>query len=117
MAGRTVQVNVRGQSYRLVTSATDEEIRRMEAVVNDKLGQIIAPGRPVPANALLLVSMALAHELEQAKAAAEATRLNTRRSFNQVLGRVDAALEGMGKKVSAGPPKADGEAELGSDGD
>jgi cell division protein ZapA len=92
MAGRTVQVNVRGQSYRLVTSATDEEVQRLEAVVNKKLTEIIAPGRPLPANALLLVAMALAHDLEQARLSAAEAKTRVKASFGRVLERVDGAL-------------------------
>lgn len=114
MAGRTVQMSVRGQSYRLVTSATDEEIRRLEAVINEKLLQIIAPGRPLPANALLLVSIALAHELEQAKSEAAATRRRTKESFSRVLDRVDAALASMAAGTAGPQPCNDA---LGSDGD
>src|SRR3954447_25028043 len=92
MAGRTVQLRVGGQSYRVVTSASEEELQRLAAVVDQKLATVVPPGRTVTPQAMLLAAMALAHELEEERARAEAGRTKARGAFGRMLERVDAAL-------------------------
>lgn len=101
MAGRTVQLHVGGQSYRVVTSATDEEIHRLEAMVNDKLAQVVPRGRPTPPNALLLAALALAHDVEEARARASVTAGRARDALGRMLERVDSALAEVGERAQA----------------
>lgn len=102
MGGRTVQVRVGGQSYRLVTSASEEEIHRLAGIVDEKLSAVVPPGRPMTPQALLLAAMALAHDLEEARTKTDATRGRAREAFGRILKRVDAALE-LGKSGTTGP--------------
>lgn len=99
MAGRTVQLRVGGQTYRVVSSASDDELRRLAAVVDEKLALVSPPGRAITPQAMLLAAMALAHDLEQERARAEQISARARGAFGRILQRVDAALE----------PLADGE--------
>jgi cell division protein ZapA len=92
MAGRTVQLRVGGQSYRVVTSASDDELQRLAAVVDAKLSAVVPPGRPVSPQAMLLAAMALAHDLEEERARGAASAARARSAFGRMLERVDAAL-------------------------
>lgn len=101
-----VQLRIGGQSYRVVTSASDEDLQRLAAVVDQKLATVVPPGRAVTPQAMLLAAMALAHDLEEERARAdqqrsrvEAERMNAaaiaeraRGAFGRMLERVDAAL-------------------------
>lgn len=106
MVGRTVQVRVGGQSYRLVTSASEEEIHRLAEIVDEKLSAVVPPGRPMTPQALLLAAMALAHDLDEARSKNDATAGRAREAFGRILKRVDAALE-LGKPGAA-DPRSDG---------
>jgi cell division protein ZapA len=102
MGGRTVQVRVGGQNYRLVTSASEEEIHRLASIVDEKLSAVVPPGRPMTPQALLLAAMALAHDLEEARSKTDATAGRAREAFGRILKRVDAALE-LGKSSTTEP--------------
>jgi len=92
MGGRNVQLRVGGQSYRVVTSASDAELERLTLIVEQKLSQLVPPGRPVNPNAMLLAALALAHDLEEERALREGQLARTRGAFRRMLERVDAAL-------------------------
>ena len=92
MAGRTVQLRVGGQTYRVVTSASEEDLRRLAMVVDAKLASVVPPGRPMTPQAMLLVAMALANDLEVARARVDAVSSRARGAFGRMLQRVDAAL-------------------------
>ncbi len=101
MPGRTVQLKVGGQTYRVVTSASEEELVRLAAVVDQKLAAVVPPGRTITPQAMLLAAMALAHDLEEERAQAEATRARMRGVYGRMLERVDTALGAL-------PPEAPG---------
>lgn len=99
MAGRTVQLRVGGQTYRVVSSASDEDLQRLAAVVDQKLAEVVPPGRVVRPENMLLAAMSLAHELETATRALDQERARgaavaerARGAFGRMLERVDAAL-------------------------
>ena len=92
MAGRTVHLRVGGQTYRVVTSASDEELQRLAAVVDQKLAAVCPPGRTITPQAMLLAAMALANDLEEERARSEALKTRARGAFGRMLERVDAAL-------------------------
>ncbi len=93
MAGQAVQLRVGGQNYRVVSSASEDELRRLAAVVDEKIAAVIGPGRPVTPQALLLAAMSLAHDLEEERARGRAVADRARGAFGRMLERVDAALE------------------------
>jgi cell division protein ZapA len=76
----------------VVTSASDDELQRLAAVVDEKLATVVPPGRPVSPQAMLLAAMALAHELEEERSRSAAVAARARSAFGRMLERVDAAL-------------------------
>ncbi len=93
MAGRTVHLRVGGQTYRVTTSSTDEELQRLAAVVDQKLATVVPPGRMVTPQAMLLAAMALAYELEEERSRTATVAARARGAFGRMLQRVDAALD------------------------
>jgi cell division protein ZapA len=92
MERRTVEVRVGGQNFRVVSSASEDEVRRLVAVVNEKLVEV-APGRTVQPQALLLAAIALAHDLEGERRHREGLERRTRDLMRRLLVRIDSALD------------------------
>jgi cell division protein ZapA len=92
MASRTVSLRIGGQTYRVVTGASDEELQRLAAVVDAKLSQVVPPGRAVTPQHMLLAAMALASDLEDERTRSAAVTDRARGAFGRMLERVDAAL-------------------------
>jgi len=101
MAGRTVELNVAGKRCRVVTTADEEELRRLAAMVEDKLAEVLRPGRPVTTEAMLLAAMALAHDVDEQRSRANVVCRKAKRGLQRLLQRVDAALDGSGVGSSA----------------
>jgi cell division protein ZapA len=93
MAGRTVELNIAGETVRVVTTADDGELERLAGIVEEKIAALSPPGRPPSAKILVLVAMALAHDLEQQRARADEIARKARDSLRTMLTRVDGALE------------------------
>ena len=93
MSRRTVVVTVGAREYKLVSSASEEELVRLAGTVTAKLAEIVPAGRPEPPQALLLVAMALAHDLEEEQARAAALERKSRDVLRRVLVRLDGVLE------------------------
>ncbi|MFO0756032.1 MAG: cell division protein ZapA [Byssovorax sp.] len=96
MAGRTVQLRIGGQTYRVVTTASDDELTRLAAVVDKKLATVVPAGRPVTPQAMLLAAMALAHDLEEERAKTQAVARRAHTAFGTILERVDGVLAPRG---------------------
>jgi cell division protein ZapA len=92
MAGRTVHLRIGGQTYRVLTSASDEELQKLAAVVDKKIAAVVPPGRAVTPQAMLLAAMALAHDLEVERDRSAAKSAKARGAFARMIERVDAAL-------------------------
>lgn len=107
MGRRTVQLRVGGQTYRVVTSASDEELQRLVAVVDEKLATVVPPGRAVTPQAMLLAAMALAHDLAEERARGTALAGRFREAFGRILERVDAVLDAPAAPASNGDGAAD----------
>jgi cell division protein ZapA len=90
---RTVELRIAGQSYRVVSSAPEEDLKRLALVVGAKLAELVPKGRPVPPQAMLLAAMALAHEVEAARGERESLERRTRDLLRRALVRIDDALE------------------------
>ena len=89
---RTVQLRVAGQSYKVVSSASERELQRLAATVDAKIAEM-SPGRTAPpAQALLLAAMALAHDLDVERTQRVALERKTRDLLGRALGRIDEAL-------------------------
>jgi cell division protein ZapA len=93
MERRTVQLHVAGQSYKVVTTAADDELSRLAAVVESKVTELVPRGRPVQPQAVLLAALALAHDLEEERLRREALERRTRDLLRRFLLRIDHALE------------------------
>ena len=111
MGGRAVQVRVGGQTYRLVTSASEEELLRLANMVDQKLVATLGPGRAGSPQSMLLAAMALAHDLEQERARSGALAVRTRSVFERMVERIDQVLgaeaeaEGPEEEEAGGRPR------------
>lgn len=92
MRPEPVELRVGGQTYRVVASASEEELRRLAAVVDARLRAITPPGKPITPQALLLAAIALAHDLEQEKSQKQQLATRSREMLGSILTRLDAAI-------------------------
>jgi cell division protein ZapA len=83
---------VGGQTYRVVASTGEDELRRLAALVDARLRAITPPGRPVTPQALLLAAIALAHDLEEEKSKNQRLALRSREMLGSIVTRIDAAI-------------------------
>jgi cell division protein ZapA len=97
-----VQVRVGGQTYRVVTSATDEELKHLAGIVDEKIAEVVPAGRNVTPQAMLLAAIALAHDLEAERARSSAIAHKARTAYGRMIERVEAVL--------GSPALAEGEA-------
>ena len=88
-----VELTVGGKTYRVVANAEESMLHRLAEVVDAKLREVTAPGRPIPTQALLLAAMSLAHDLEEERAKRQAVETRSRERLSAMLQRIDAALE------------------------
>jgi cell division protein ZapA len=98
MDRRTVQLQIAGQSYKVVSSAPEDELNRLASVVNTKVTEVTPRGRAAQPQAMLLAAMALAHELEEERSRREKLERRTRDLLRRVLVRIDDALDGDAEK-------------------
>jgi len=101
MASAAVELRVGGQSYRVLSSASPSELQRLAAVVDEKLSQLAPPGRPVTPQAMLLVAIALAHDVEQERLRSERIRAHSRGALNELVSEVEETLRGAGDLLEA----------------
>jgi cell division protein ZapA len=90
---RAVELRVAGQNYRVVSSVSEDDLRRLAGVVSSKLGEVAGRGREAAPQAMLLAAIALAHEAETQREDKVRLEQRTRDLLKRVLARVDAALE------------------------
>ena len=95
MVRPAVEVNVGGQLYRLVASSGEQSLQRYAGVVNERLRELTGSDRPSHPQAMLLVAMALAHDLEEERARSAALRAEAEGMLRGLLDRVNAALDGV----------------------
>ncbi len=88
-----VPLRVGGQTYRVVTSASEEELQRLAAIVDRKLATVVPPGRTITPQAMLLAAMALANDLEEERTRNKALAEKAQSAFGRILQRVDTALD------------------------
>ncbi len=93
MSRRTVVLKIGSREYKLVSSATEEELSRLAEAVNAKLAEVAPPGRPEPPQALLLAALALANDLEEERSRSRALERKSRDMLRRVLVRLDSVLE------------------------
>jgi cell division protein ZapA len=92
MSGRSVQLQVGGQSFKVVSSASEDELQRLAETVSAKISELTPSGRAAAPQAVLLAAIALAHELEEERAKRAAVEARARDMLRRVLLRIDDAL-------------------------
>jgi cell division protein ZapA len=92
MDRRTVELRIGDQKVRVVSSASEDELHRLAALVSRKLGEVTP--RAQPSQGLVLAAMALAHELDEERARRVALERSTAELLERLLGRIGRALEG-----------------------
>jgi cell division protein ZapA len=105
MERRTVQLRLAGQTYRVVTTAADAELKRFVSLIEEKLSAL-PRGKALHPQALLLATLALAHDLEEERARSQRIEARARETLARLLERIDAALEESGSEEAqvAAPP-------------
>lgn len=98
MAGSPVELKVGGQTYRVVASAEEAELKRLADLVDTRLRTMSAPGRPISSQSLLLAAISLAHDLEEEKRKRAQLEARSKEMLRSVLSRIDAALEASDEK-------------------
>ena len=93
MDTRPVQLKIGGQSYKVVSSAEEGELLRLAETVSAKVAELTPSGKAAPSQGVLLAAIALAHELEQERAARLAVERKARDMLRRVLVRIDDALD------------------------
>ncbi|HVU04010.1 MAG TPA: cell division protein ZapA [Polyangiaceae bacterium] len=88
----SVEVRVGGQTYRVVATASADELRRLAGIVDGKLKDLSLSAAFHP-QSMLLVAMTLAHELEHERALRKESEARSRDALRSLLDRVDAAIE------------------------
>ena len=101
MSEAAVELKVAGQTYRVVTSATQAELRELAKVVERALYEVTQPGKQPSPNALVLAAVTLAHELREERDLRRAEQKQHKQTLQRILGTLDEVL---GK-----PPEASGE--------
>lgn len=88
-----MELQVGGQTYRVVSRSSDEELHRLAKVVDAKLRALVPSGRQIPTQALLLVAMALAHDAEAEREKRISVEQRSREMLSSMLARIDDAIE------------------------
>src|SRR5688572_30371533 len=92
MDGRAVNVRIAGQSYKLVSSASDDDLQRLAHTVSAKIEEVTR-GKASTPQAVLLAAMALAHDLEAERSRRLSVERRARDMLRRVLVRIDDALD------------------------
>jgi cell division protein ZapA len=103
MERRTVQLRVAGQTHRVVTTATDGELKRFVAAIEERLAEVSPRGRVVHPQALLLAALGLAHDLEEERERSRRIEARARESLTRLVERIDAALDANEESEAAAP--------------
>lgn len=88
-----VEVSVGGKNYRVITSEDETTLKRLAATVDDRLRMLAGSGRVVAPHALVLVAIALAHELEEERRLRQRHLKRSREALSSLLARIDSALQ------------------------
>jgi cell division protein ZapA len=92
MDGRHVSLRIAGQSYKVVSSASEEELQRLASAVSAKVEELTPPGKAPASQAVILAAIALAHELEEERSRRLFVERRAKDMLHRVLGRLDDAL-------------------------
>lgn len=93
MDARAVSLRIAGQSYKVLSSASEDELKRLAETVTAKVEELTPAGKATAPQAVVLAAIALAHELEQERARRVSVERRAREMLRRVLGRIDDALD------------------------
>ncbi len=88
-----VELRVGGQTYRVVASAEEAELRRLADLVDTRVRELTGPGRPISPQAMLLAAIALAHDLEEERERRRHVEARSREMLTSLLQRIDQVLD------------------------
>ena len=101
MPDKAVELSVAGKTCRVITTADEDELRALAAMVEEKLQGVLTPGRPVNTEAMLLAAVALAHDVRTERARSDAIASKAKSTLEGLLIRVDEALDQNDEVVSS----------------
>ena len=87
-----MQLRLAGQTYRVVTTASDAELKRFVSMIEEKLSAL-PRGKALHPQALLLATLALAHDLEEERARSQRIEARARETLARLVERIDAARD------------------------
>lgn len=92
MSQATVALTIGGQVYRVRSQAPEHELRKLAAHVDERLRSLAGSSTPVAPQALLLVAISLAHDLELERAQRKRLQNVAHDALQLLLERIDSAL-------------------------
>lgn len=104
MERRTVQLRVAGQTYRVVTTANDADLKRLVSTLEEKLAEVSPRGRAVNPQAMLLAALGLIHDLEEERGRARRIEGRAKEALGRLLTRIDTALQEEGGGAPSAAP-------------
>jgi cell division protein ZapA len=106
MDRRTVQLRVAGQTYRVVTTANDADLKRLVSTLEEKLAEVSPRGKSVNPQAMLLAAIGLIHDLEEERGRSRRIEGRAKEALGRLLTRIDTALQDDGAAAPSGaaPP-------------
>lgn len=93
---RTVSLEVAGRTYRIATTGSEEELRRLAAVVDSRTQELFR-GRQMSADGVVLTAITLAHDAEAERDRGAAFRARVREVMGELLMEIDVALAQLGR--------------------
>ena len=103
MSGTPVELRVGGQTYRVVASSDEDELRRLAEIVDARLRSLTGTGRQVSPQTLLLAALSLAHDLEEERARRMKLETRSREMLGSLITRIDAAISATAERNEAAP--------------
>jgi cell division protein ZapA len=91
-AKRTVAFSVEGRSYRVVTTASESDLARLAAVVEERLRAIPRTRHSTFEDRVVLAAIALANDVEEQQGRADALRASVHARLEGALRRIDDEL-------------------------
>jgi cell division protein ZapA (FtsZ GTPase activity inhibitor) len=89
---RTISFSVGGRMYKVVTSASEQEILHLAGIVDERM-KSMAGSRPPTLEVAVLTAVSLAHDAEAHRKRADEIAAGARNVVGRMLDRIDAALE------------------------
>jgi cell division protein ZapA len=104
MARPAVELKVGGQLFRVGASAEEQSLQRYARTVNEKLRELTGNDHSTHPQALLLVAIALAHEVEEARRERDQVQARAAEMLRSLLERVNNALDAVDENGEPLPP-------------